>query len=316
MLSRQNEALSLAKDLLADIELTRAPVSKTLMKAMRLARLSRNSEAQVWLGYEINGVPKTSDGRAWMDKTGRWDKQEEEVGYLLSAPALEAHRSSAASVISVMDSTSLSGEWVLVANRDRIQNINSYARVVSTVGAILAQVEALIYEFVSETYHELMFSELQASLFEDARAAIDGRLTSLTGDVLRKIDSISERLRDDDEEAISQAMSTCRRLVDAVADGIFPAHDKPYMIGEQELSVKHNNVQNRINAYVHRAGIPRERAARIRRSLGDIYGRLSASVHGNVSAHEARYLFLGTYVLLGEVLTLDETTVFDVNSWQ
>jgi hypothetical protein len=103
-------------------------------------------------------------------------------------------------------------------------------------------------------------------------------------------------------------MTTCRRLIDAVADHVFPAQDEPYSLGDQGLSVKQNNVLNRINAYLHRAGVTGGRADRLRRSLADIYGRVSKAVHDDIDGHEARYLFLTAYVTLGEVLTLPGPT--------
>jgi hypothetical protein len=65
-------------------------------------------------------------------------------------------------------------------------------------------------------------------------------------------------------------------------------------------------VLNRINAFIHTCGVRGGRADRLRRSLSDIYGRVSTGVHADVDGHEARYLFLTTYVLLGEILTFPE----------
>jgi hypothetical protein len=52
-----------------------------------------------------------------------------------------------------------------------------------------------------------------------------------------------------------------------------------------------------------------DRAVRIRQTLAGVYSRTSKGVHSEVDAHEARYVFLTKYVLLGEILTfLDATT--------
>jgi hypothetical protein len=114
----------------------------------------------------------------------------------------------------------------------------------------------------------------------------------MAGSALKKIESINERLGTNEDEAISQAMSTCRRLIDAVADDVFPARDEPYDLNGQKRDVKQNNVLNRINAYLHSVGVTGGRATRLRRSLEDIYGRVSKGVHDDVNGHEARYLFL------------------------
>jgi hypothetical protein len=38
--------------------------------------------------------------------------------------------------------------------------------------------------------------------------------------------------------------------------------------------------------------------------MADIYGRASAGVHDDVTVEEARFIFLQTYVVIGELLSL------------
>jgi hypothetical protein len=128
----------------------------------------------------------------------------------------------------------------------------------------------------------------------------------MAADALQSIVSISERLNSGDETAVSQAMTTCRQLIDAVADHVFPPSDAPYRLGEQDLDVKANRTLNRLQAHVHRSGATAGHASRLRRTTADLYDRVSASVHRSdgVDVQEARYLFLAVYITLGEILTL------------
>jgi len=199
---------------------------------------------------------------------------------------------------------SLSGELITIAMRERSQLMSSYAASAAAMSKVLASIDAQIYRYAGDVYAELQFSEIQASLFEDSRTAVDATFATMAGAALKKVDSISERLAANDAEAVSQAMSTCRRLIDAVADHVFPGSDDPYDLNGQTLNVKQNAVLNRINAFVHTRGVRGGRADRLRRGMSDVYGRVSTGVHLDVDGHEARYLFLSTYVLLGEVLTL------------
>ncbi len=304
-MTRQQEALALAEALLTDVELSQTSTAKRVLKAMRLARLMRDDVAQRWLAFEVAGVPNTPDGRSWMTRTRRWTNSAEDKGYWAPAAELEATRRGSESAIRALSgSVSLSGDMIALAMRERASLINSYTATVTAVSEVLAAVDARIYEHTADVHAELQFSELQASLFDSARGTVDNTLAAMAGDALKKIDSISERLAANDEEAVSQAMSTCRRLIDAVADHVFPASDSPYILGGQPLSVKRNAVLNRINAYIHTRGIRGGRADRLRRALADVYARVSAGVHADVAVDEARYLFLTSYVVLGEVITL------------
>jgi hypothetical protein len=302
---RQQEALNLAEGLLTDIEFSETSTSKRVMKAMRLARLMRDDAAQEWLGFEVNGGPGNEAGTKWMTRTRRWTNQEEKKGWWSPAASIEAVRNSSQDALKTLGgSLSLSGDSINVPMRDRHNLIISYTKNATETEQVLSAIDAQLYQYAANVYAELRFSEIQASLFEQSRVAVDATLATMAGDALKKIESVNERLQSDDAEAISQAMSTCRRLIDSVADHVFPARDEPYDLSGQSLNVKKNAVLNRINAYLHMNGVGGSRATRLRQSLSGIYERVSAGVHADVDSHEARYLFLSTYVLLGEVLSL------------
>jgi hypothetical protein len=304
-MNRQQEALALAEGLMTNIELTQTSTAKHVLKGMRLARLMRDDVAQQWLGFEIDGIPSTPEGLKWMTYARRWTDVAEQKGYWAPAAELEAVRIAGETALAAQaGNVSLSGESITIAMRERSQLMSSYAASAAAMSKVLASIDAQIYRYAGDVHAELQFSEIQASLFEDSRTAVDATFATMAGAALKKVDSISERLAANDAEAVSQAMSTCRRLIDAVADHVFPASDDPYDLNGQTLNVKQNAVLNRINAFVHTRGVHGGRADRLRRGMADIYGRVSTGVHSDVDGHEARYLFLTTYVLLGEVLTL------------
>ncbi len=68
--------------------------------------------------------------------------------------------------------------------------------------------------------------------------------------------------------------------------------------------MKSNNVINRCRAYLHQQGITGRRYDRLRQELTNLYGVTSQAVHASVDIHEARFVFLQTYITLGEILTL------------
>jgi hypothetical protein len=133
--------------------------------------------------------------------------------------------------------------------------MSSYAASAAAMSKVLASIDAQIYRYAGDVYAELQFSDIQASLFEDSRTAVDATFATMAGAALKNVDSISERLAANDAEAVSQAMTTCRRLIDSVADHVFPASDDSYDLNGQTLNVKQHEVLNRINAFVHTRGV-------------------------------------------------------------
>jgi predicted NBD/HSP70 family sugar kinase len=129
-------------------------------------------------------------------------------------------------------------------------------------------------------------------------------LAPVSAKALERIESIIERLAKGEEEAISHAMSTCRRLIDSFADAVYPAQSEPVLVDGQPVEANKSKVLNRIDLYVRQYTTSKSRQQRLRQLLRGIYDRVSTAVHNDVTPAEARFLFLETYVALGEILAL------------
>lgn len=303
-MDRQGEALRLAEALLEDVELQRLKASEVVLKASRLARLVGHEDLQEFLALERDGYPDATS--RWVKKAGRLSDLKDDTYYPAPITKIEALRNSSAQAIEALSGGgNYSGNYALVAGREHDKKISNHAASLGTLEAVCGQVVATVYDMVVDIYHELMFSELQASLFAQAQADVDGALAKAGGSALDKIEKVSARLRDGDAESVSQALTTCRRLIVAVAGHVFPARDGTYDVGGTELKVGEANVLNRLQAHLHATTASKSRRDRIRRGLSDLFDRCSAGTHDAVSGQEARFVFLQTYVLLGEILTLN-----------
>lgn len=308
-MNRQTEALRVSEELLADIELTRLNASEVALKANRVARIVGHDDLLEFLTYERNGYPTDGSADKWIGKAGRWSPDDKGKFYPVPIAQIEASSQSSRDALNALrGGGNYSGDMVPIAAREHDQKIGAHSAVLGRWSAICKQVVATIYDLVAEIYHELLFSELQASLFASTQTMVDGELAASSGTALNKIERVSDRLRDGDPESVSQALTTCRRLIDSCADHLFPAQDEPYVIGEQSLKVGQQNILNRLQAYTHVEGAAKGRRDRLRRALSDLYERCSAGTHAEVTVEEARFVFLQTYVVLGEILTLTAKT--------
>lgn len=296
--------LALAEELLADIELSRTTASAVLLKAARLARLVGDDEISDWLQLELYGYDNSSLGSEYADRTGRWEDPDAGKGYFQGLAELEGMISAYESRLDGLRLPDVSGEWASVALRETRNDQAATARLVSRLTGIRAKVIALLHQFAARTYYELAFSQRQEELFAHARAQVDALLAPLGGDTLAKVDSIYQRLAEGDDEAVSQALTTCRRLIDAVADSVYPPRAEPVQLGNVELQAGSQHHRNRLNLFVASHTGSKSRRDKLRRTLSDLYERVSAGVHADVSRDEARFLFLATYLFLGEVLNM------------
>lgn len=300
--SRQQETLKLAEDLLTDIELNRLGEHQMLLKTLRLARLTKNAEFQGWLNMELQGYPK--DRQAVAISVGRrFVADDERIVVYAPLTEITSLRDAEISRLEALSTFTVSGEWANVQGDKQRQAIANSAAQRARLDRVISSVIAHIYQRVTEIHHELLFSELQAELFEATRVEIDARLTGPTGGALGKVEGISDRLRDGDTEAIAQAMSSCRRLIDAAAEIVFPPQEGEHVVDGQPLKVGAGQVKNRLASFLFDLGLSKGRRDRLRRTINDLYDRTSTGVHAEVTIHEARYIFLHTYIVLGEVLT-------------
>jgi hypothetical protein len=317
--------LRLSQELLDDIELSRLPGDSFMLKASRLARLMQAEAIEQWLLFELQGYPNpwTTSSRNWMVTTGRMPADKDR-GFFLPFAALEMQieqnkqqvKQLQIPNINFAPSSSNPSEYVTgwagtgltavtAPIKTIVDRIDSLSQVTVQEVEIRSRIVALVHDFVSRTYYELLFASLQETLFEKQRTLIDKRLSESCADVIKKVPAIYDRLlTGEDQEAISHALTSCRRMIDAFADAVYPAQDTLIRLGDKSFQVGQMQHQNRILAFLHDHCDSKSRRERIRRSLTDLYDRLSAGVHSDVSASEARVLFFLTYILLGEILEL------------
>jgi hypothetical protein len=171
--------------------------------------------------------------------------------------------------------------------------------------AIKSKVVSLLHGFISSVYYEKAFSGLAEDIFESYKREIDAKIAEKCGEVLNKLPYVYDRLREGDSEAVSQGLTTCRRIIYAFADALYPPKEETVQIDGNTLELGSNRHQNRLNAYIAEKVSSDSRRKRLRQSLSNLYGRVSTGVHSEVSPKEAQALLLSTYLFLGEVLNLD-----------
>lgn len=305
--SESDHVLTLSRELLDDIELQRLEADKLLLKCSRLARLAGTDEIKQWIKLEMEGYGSSRDlSDLYMSRTGRWTKFEERQGYWGPLAQIEENIRVQKQRIDVSKVESLSGDGLIGAmkmNRDAQQAL---ANSISSLVAIRSRVLNMLHTFVVNVYYEREFAKVAESTFEGYKKDVDALIASHAGSVLEKLPSVIARLREGSEEAISQALTTCRRIIDSFADAIYPPRAGTYSLGGNDLGLDASKHQNRINVYVAERTESKSRRIRLRQNLANLYDRVSTGVHTDVTAEEAFSLFLNVYLFLGEVLHLGE----------
>ena len=301
--------LGLSQELLEDIELSKLEADKLVLKCSRLARFVGSEEEVEWLNFELGGYNGGSGPTLdkYMRITGRWTDYSARKGYWGPLAQIEALITSNQAKIAHINMPDVSGDKAWIVTRDVLAAINVASANVSTFSAIRSKTVAVMHSFVTNIYYEQMFSSLSASTFETYQQEVDELIGTSCGEVLSKIPSVVDRLREGHTEAISQALTTCRRIIEGFADAINPPSSGTAELGGNTLKLDASKHLNRINVHISKITESSSRRVRLRQNLSNLYDRVCVGVHNDVTVEEAYSLFLNTYLFLGEALILGKS---------
>ncbi|TGM73628.1 hypothetical protein EHQ96_00025 [Leptospira levettii] len=317
--------LELSKELLDDIELSRLSIEQLLLKSSRLARLTSEDEIHDWLLYELRGYQNTELGRKYMSLMNRWTDKEKGSGYWIPLSAVDAYISANEIELSKMsipnvnfspsssnpheNVTGIRGANVsmIVGTQSQILNrINILKNEIITFKSIRGRAISKIHEYISNMYHTLVFSGYSETIFEKFKHEVDSFLLKNFPEVLEKIPNVYDRLSEDNEESISQALTTLRRILTSFSDKIEPAIESisEVEIEGEKIKVGKENYLNRLNYFISKKTNSTSRKQRLKQNLRNLNEKLSAGVHDIVTSSEAKALLLNLYVILGEIALL------------
>ena len=325
MSKKIDEARKISEALLDDLENSTSKIDGVLMKAKRLARLMRDSDAQVWLDLETKGYPDNFSFKElgscikYATSGGRIDIKTSKY-YPQSLPAIEANAESDEALLSSLKTTQLpttkvkdfleksATEALMVTQlTHQSQQRKNYANSKS----LYSSMKSAIHNYATDTYLAVEFGDIAEEIFEGARNLVDTFIRSHCPKAAEKVIAINERMADGSEESLSAALTSCRRLLMDIADSVFPASTEDWKDRKgKNRKVGTEQYKNRILAYL--ADLCESKGTYIlleseiehlASRLDIIYEKTCKGVHIDVSLNEARLAVIHTYLFIGEIAT-------------
>lgn len=181
---------------------------------------------------------------------------------------------------------------------------------------ILERTRTFLFDYLLDAEAELERGQTFAGVFEEMRRFVDDSLTELAPAVLDELRSGEERLLEGTAPALSQALMSCRRVLQGLANIVYPPRSEP-VVGADGKSRKMGEEQyvNRLLAYamdqtgahtvdeVFNAGLDA-----LGRRLNTLNSLANKGVHAVVAVEEAQSCFVQTYLLSAEILRLRDHT--------
>lgn len=325
------EALALSEDLLADVELSRVPLAAAALKAARLARLLNDIQAQEMFRAEASGYPSTPKGydlAAWQllivagrtyDIVDEATTETKSVAFGESIEQLQSQVDGAkiglesAQDPDVSVSSSNPTQYVLPGPGNAYERGRLHGQL-SSASQRLASRRALIHEYASRRHYELKFSGVAQDVFSAVRETVDRSIGETVPTAVQKFASVHDNLRSGNPEDWSNAVHSCRRIMQDLANAVFPAQDDD-RVSEDGHAIKlgPDNYVNRLVCYAE------DKSASTRfvdlvgshlRFLGDrldaVFRAAQKGSHAVVSHGEANRYVVYTYMLVADIIGLRE----------
>ncbi len=292
------------------------------MKAKRLARLMRDTDAQVWLDLETRGYPNDFN----FSQLGTCKKYAIAGGritpdnkyYLLSLPQfeakckadeamLQAFRSSRTPVTKAKDFLEKRATEELLASQAILQSQQKNTFVQNQ--GLFSALKSAVHNYVTDVYLAIELGDTAHDLFEEARGEVDAFVRAHCPKAAEQLVAISERLRENHTESWSAALTSCRRLLMTVADSLFPPQSEAWVDSKgKPRKVGADEYKNRLLAFLdNRVGsessysIVTSEIEHLAARLDAIYEKSCKGVHTDVSRDEARLAVIQTYLFIAEL---------------
>jgi hypothetical protein len=311
----QNSHLGVAKELsnviLVDLEINQLPISQSLMKIKRLARMLRDSDAQKWLDYEIMGYPVVFDP----DELGSCKKY-----YISDRPVIRDERTHKSHPIglphleSYINSTKVESVSILGANESQKRHLlNKHHELVND----FERLKTGIHNYVTEVNIALSVGDFAQDIFEDTRLVADKFIRQYCPRAGEQLLAVHDRMKHQDPGSFSLAIGAVQGVLASVADVVSPVSEtsSPTRKGK-ERNTTADQYLNRIFSYIKQNSKNDPLSSMIESELKYIFSKTeppavkSPVLHADVTPDDAHRAIIHMYLIIGEIARIRRVPVF------
>lgn len=326
------EAEHLSAQILENIELNQLSLSLIVLKALRLARLLNDFEYQQIFEWESGGYPgglPVAPQHVWeaavkanRNYIGNGSTPEDHKWYMYTESIEQIEAVSEIGLISLQAardpdvslSSANQSQYVTAPIGNRFER-DSLRTQIATSKERIASRRTFIYSYASRKYNELRFGRVADDVFGRIRSSVDALIGQVVPGSVMKFTAIYDNLRSGNPEDWANAVHGCRRVLQELADCLFPPTNEPrkkIVNGkEREVKLGNGNYINRLIAYIEDSSesdrfneIVGTSLDYIGSRLDALYGETNKGSHAMVTREEADRCVIYTYMIVGDILSL------------
>lgn len=187
---------------------------------------------------------------------------------------------------------------------------------------VIERVKQMVHDFLVDTERQIESGQSRPHIFDRGREYIEQALRTRAPEALEKFRAAEDSLASGEGEDLAHALTSCRRMIKALADALYPATDA-VITGQdgRERAMTDEAYRNRLIQFAsERLGSTHNDLVKeTMRSLGARLQRLnelsSKGVHDEVDRLEAETCVMWTYLTAADILRIaDGTSIKDAAS--
>lgn len=325
--TKRLQALSIAKDLRLKIYDEQTKISTLLMGCKTVCRYLDNVNDSKWIEDELKGYD--------ISKFKNYGEQNKLLPDYRSVPCIFYNQygspllfldSKTESMLTVfktpnaitqletVDDLVITGgpmiDLVNFANSKSPFRVTKAVVTNNNIHALLSALRDKINDFLDKTILELEFGGIPEQIFEDIRNDVDTKMVNLCPDAINKLQIAYENASGSNPELWSHVAASCRRIVNDVANAIFPAQKEPITLDGKQYIVTDDKSINRIIVGLKKRSIS-DKTFQFNKStieyvssfLRNIQSYSSKGDHAIFTKTDASRCVIYTYMLFGDILT-------------
>ncbi len=315
----QSEALKLVEDCLEQLESSKGSVLVSVQKLLRASRLLEKDDIGIWCQVQLGEPKYTQPLKKLLDTVSSAGKD----------PISEETQAKIDGVLKAMNDVGLKDMHYILEELDvklsesgggyisigfveeryadlvRRKRGNDGTYYKNNLYNHLNYVRKRAHEFAATLHNQLKFSGTVRNCFDVLKEAVDDKVLDLDAALGEQLMLAFKSVASNQEEEWSQALTTCRRLLEGLADRLFPALSESH----KGRALGQTQYVNRIWAFMDKA-IESETNRELAKSHVDFLGSwlektnklAHKGVHAEVDRLEAVKAVFHTYLVVADIL--------------
>lgn len=332
------EIKNISEEILNDFEENKLPFEAILLKIKKLARIQDDFDTIVWISLELMGYrnknlipnfPQNGQVEDFAKRSGRsvitkgedgkpcekyWTPSVSEIestiiNTKISLETIQSPQNYTPAVVQLSTGGSIVQENLRNVLDKIASQKRSYSNTIIEYSALLSKIRNMFYSYVLNVYYRVSFDSITETIFQQTKNIVDKKLQEIAPDTIKKLVAAYNRVNSNNDEELSQAMSSCRNALKGFADVVFPAQKEKFIRKDgSELDVSEAKYKNRLIAFIE------EKEKRVNKdylvarvndletrihSLNDL---LSKGTHIGLDVNFVNICIIDTYLVIGGML--------------